>query len=62
VLPIGFCGAPDRVVEQIRKCREVVGTGVLDISLTDPGTDSLDAMMDSLSLFGREVLPRVRDI
>ena len=62
VLPISFCGGPDRVVEQIRRCRDVVGAGVLDISLTDPGTDSLDAMMDSLALFGRIVLPRVRDI
>ena len=62
VLPISFCGGPDRVIEQIRRCRDVVGTGVLDISLTDPGTDSLDAMMDALDLFGRAVLPRVRDI
>jgi alkanesulfonate monooxygenase SsuD/methylene tetrahydromethanopterin reductase-like flavin-dependent oxidoreductase (luciferase family) len=62
VLPISFCGGPDRVVEQIRRCREVMGTGVLDISLTDPGTGNLDAMMDALDLFGRTVLPRVRDI
>jgi len=62
VLPITFCGGPDRVVEQIRRCREVMGTGVLDISLTDPGSGSLDAMMDALDLFGRTVLPRVRDI
>lgn len=62
VLPISFCGGPDRVVEQIRRCREVMGAGVLDISLTDPGTGNLDAMMDALDLFGRTVLPRVRDI
>jgi alkanesulfonate monooxygenase SsuD/methylene tetrahydromethanopterin reductase-like flavin-dependent oxidoreductase (luciferase family) len=62
VLPISFCGGPDRVVEQIRRCREVMGTGVLDISLTDPGTGNLDAMTDALELFGRTVLPRVRDI
>ena len=62
VLPISFCGGPDRVVEQIRRCREVMGTGVLDISLTDPGTGNLDAMTDALDLFGRSVLPRVRDI
>ncbi len=62
VLPISFCGGPDRVVEQIRRCREVVGAGVLDISLQDPGTGDLDAMMQALDLFGRKVLPRVRDI
>jgi len=62
VLPIGFCGGPDRVVEQIRRCRDVVGAGVLDISLADPGTGDTDAMMQALDLFGRKVLPRVRDI
>jgi len=62
VLPISFCGGPDRVVEQIRRCREVVGAGVLDLSLQDPGTGGLDAMMDALDLFGRKVLPRIREI
>ena len=62
VLPISFCGGPDRVVEQLRRCREVVGAGVVDLSLQDPGTGGLDAMMDALDLFGRKVLPRVRDI
>ena len=62
MLPISFCGGPDRVVEQLRRCREVVGAGVVDLSLQDPGTGGLDAMMDALDLFGRKVLPRVRDI
>ena len=38
VLPTSFCGSPDRVVEQIRRCREQVGAGVLDLSLHRPGT------------------------
>jgi alkanesulfonate monooxygenase SsuD/methylene tetrahydromethanopterin reductase-like flavin-dependent oxidoreductase (luciferase family) len=62
VLPISFCGGPDRVIEQIRRCRDEVGVGVLDVSLTDPGTGDLDAMMSALDLFGRKVLPRIRDI
>ena len=62
VLPISFCGGPDRIVEQIRRCREEIGVGVLDISLQDPGTGDMDAMMDALDLFGRTVLPRIRDI
>jgi alkanesulfonate monooxygenase SsuD/methylene tetrahydromethanopterin reductase-like flavin-dependent oxidoreductase (luciferase family) len=62
VLPISFCGGPDRVLAQLRECREKMGTGVLDVSLTDPGTGNLDAMMDALALFGRTVLPRMRDI
>src|SRR6516165_1959178 len=51
VLPISFCGGPDRVVEQIRRCREQIGAGVLDISLQDPGTGDTDAMMGALELF-----------
>ena len=62
VLPISFCGGPDRIVEQIRQAREEIGAGVLDLSLADPGTAGTDAMMDSLDLFGRKVLPRIREI
>lgn len=62
VLPISFCGGPDRVIAQLRQCREQVGVGVVDVSLQDPGTGDVDAMMDSLDLFGRKVLPRIRDI
>ncbi len=62
MLPISFCGGPDRIVEQIRQCRQVVGAGVLDVSLTDPGTGDVGAMLDALDLFGRKVLPRIHDI
>jgi alkanesulfonate monooxygenase SsuD/methylene tetrahydromethanopterin reductase-like flavin-dependent oxidoreductase (luciferase family) len=62
VLPISFCGGPDRIVEQIRRCRDAMGAGVLDLSLQDPGAGDTDAMMDALDLFGRKVLPRIRDI
>ncbi|MGA8197336.1 MAG: hypothetical protein WB902_28695, partial [Acetobacteraceae bacterium] len=62
VLPISFCGGPDRVVAQIRQCRAEIGAGVLDVSLQDPGTGDTDAMMRSLELFGTKVLPRIRDI
>ena len=62
VLPITFCGGPDRVVKQIKHCRDEVGAGVLDLSLQDPGTGDTDAMMDALDLFGRKVLPRIREI
>ena len=62
VLPISFCGGPDRIVEQIRQCRKEVGAGVLDLSLQDPGTGDSDAMLRALDLFGRKVLPRIREI
>lgn len=62
VLPISFCGGPDRVIEQIRRCRDEVGAGVIDISLADPGIGDVNAMMRSLELFGTKVLPRIRNI
>ena len=62
VLPISFCGGPDRVVEQLRRCREDIGAGVVDVSLQDPGTGDTEGMLRSLELFGRKVLPRIREI
>ena len=62
VLPISFCGGPDRVVEQLRRCRETIGAGIVDLSLADPGTGNVAAMMQSLELFATKVLPRIRDI
>ncbi len=62
VLPISFCGGPDRIVAQLKQCREQIGAGIVDLSLQDPGTGNLDAMMESLDLFGRKVLPRIREI
>jgi alkanesulfonate monooxygenase SsuD/methylene tetrahydromethanopterin reductase-like flavin-dependent oxidoreductase (luciferase family) len=61
-LPTTFIGSPDTVIEQVRRCRDVVGAGVLDLSLHPPGSGDLDALMRSLDLFGKSVLPRVRDI
>lgn len=62
VLPTTFVGSPDTVVEQVRRCREVVGAGVLDLSLHPPGSGDLDSLMRALELFGKKVLPRIRDI
>ena len=44
------------------EAREEIGAGVLDLSLADPGTGGTDAMMELLDLFGRKVLPRIREI
>ncbi|HVC51696.1 MAG TPA: LLM class flavin-dependent oxidoreductase [Stellaceae bacterium] len=62
VLPITFCGGPDRIVAQLKEWRDEVGVGVVDLSLQDPGTGDLDAMMTALDLFGRKVIPRLREI
>jgi alkanesulfonate monooxygenase SsuD/methylene tetrahydromethanopterin reductase-like flavin-dependent oxidoreductase (luciferase family) len=62
VLPISFCGGPDRIVEQLCRCRKEIGAGVVDLSLQDPGTGDINAMMRALELFGKKVLPQIRDI
>jgi alkanesulfonate monooxygenase SsuD/methylene tetrahydromethanopterin reductase-like flavin-dependent oxidoreductase (luciferase family) len=61
-LPTTFIGSPDTVVEQVRRAREVIGCGVLDLSLHPPGSNDLEPMMRALELFGRKVLPRIRDL
>jgi alkanesulfonate monooxygenase SsuD/methylene tetrahydromethanopterin reductase-like flavin-dependent oxidoreductase (luciferase family) len=61
-LPINFFGSPDTVVDQIRRCREVIGAGVIDLGFNTPGTTDPVALLDALDLFGRTVLPRIRDI
>jgi alkanesulfonate monooxygenase SsuD/methylene tetrahydromethanopterin reductase-like flavin-dependent oxidoreductase (luciferase family) len=61
-LPTTFIGSPDTVVEQVRRCRELVGAGVLDLSLHTPGARDLEPLMRSLELFGARVLPRIRDL
>jgi alkanesulfonate monooxygenase SsuD/methylene tetrahydromethanopterin reductase-like flavin-dependent oxidoreductase (luciferase family) len=62
VLPTTFVGSPDTVVEQVRRCRDVIGAGVLDLSLHPPGSGDVEPLMRSLELFGKKVLPRIRDI
>ena len=62
VLPTTFVGGPDSVIDQIRRCREVTGAGVIDLSLTRPGSPDLDALMDALDLFGSKVLPHIKEI
>jgi alkanesulfonate monooxygenase SsuD/methylene tetrahydromethanopterin reductase-like flavin-dependent oxidoreductase (luciferase family) len=61
-LPTTFIGSPDTLVEQVRRCRDEVGAGVLDLSLAPPGFGNADLLMRSLDLFGKKVLPRIRDI
>jgi hypothetical protein len=49
-------------VEQVRRCRDEVGAGVLDLSLHPPGSGDVDSLMRALELFGKKVLPRIREI
>jgi alkanesulfonate monooxygenase SsuD/methylene tetrahydromethanopterin reductase-like flavin-dependent oxidoreductase (luciferase family) len=53
-----FWGSPASLVEQIRAFHEKTGVGVLDLIFTG-GPQSVDK---ALAMFGREVLPRIREI
>jgi alkanesulfonate monooxygenase SsuD/methylene tetrahydromethanopterin reductase-like flavin-dependent oxidoreductase (luciferase family) len=61
-LPTTFIGSPDTVVEQVRQCKEMVGCGVLDLSLHPPGLPDPEPLMRALDLFATKVLPRIREI
>jgi alkanesulfonate monooxygenase SsuD/methylene tetrahydromethanopterin reductase-like flavin-dependent oxidoreductase (luciferase family) len=62
VLPTNFVGAPDTIVEQIRHCREQSGAGVIDLMFQIPGSNDLSFLMRSLELFGKKVLPHIREV
>ena len=62
VLPTSFYGGPATVVEQIKRCREEVGVGVLDLAFQNPGAADTGRLKQSLELFAEKVLPRIRAV
>jgi hypothetical protein len=61
VLPINFCGGPDEIVTQLRQASEQIGCGVVDLSFQTPGSDDPEELMEALELFGKKVLPHIRE-
>ncbi len=55
-----FIGGPDAVVKQLKELHDVAGVGVVDLGFQQPGV-SHEEVMKELDLFGREVLPRIKD-
>jgi hypothetical protein len=60
VLPINFCGRPDEIVTQLKQCREQIG--VVAICRPDPGRGTSRPAMEALELFGKKVLPHIREV
>jgi alkanesulfonate monooxygenase SsuD/methylene tetrahydromethanopterin reductase-like flavin-dependent oxidoreductase (luciferase family) len=60
-LPTTFIGCPDTVVDQIKRCREEAGVGVLDLFF-QTADGAPEALIDKLTMFGEEVLPRIREV
>ena len=61
-LATNFVGGPDTVVEQVKRCRAEAGAGVLDLMFQIPASSDLSFLMRSLELFGKKVLPHIRDV
>lgn len=57
---LNFVGSPDTVVEQLRAYHDKCGVGVVDLAFQQPGLTHRD-VMGEIELFGREVLPRMRE-
>jgi alkanesulfonate monooxygenase SsuD/methylene tetrahydromethanopterin reductase-like flavin-dependent oxidoreductase (luciferase family) len=54
-----FCGGPDAIVRQIKRLRDEVGAGVVNLIFQRVPRDK---MLRSLELFGKEVLQRVHEL
>jgi alkanesulfonate monooxygenase SsuD/methylene tetrahydromethanopterin reductase-like flavin-dependent oxidoreductase (luciferase family) len=61
-LPINFIGGPDTVIAQIRRCREATGAGVIDLGFQTPGSSDPGVLLSALEMFGKRVLPHIRDL
>jgi alkanesulfonate monooxygenase SsuD/methylene tetrahydromethanopterin reductase-like flavin-dependent oxidoreductase (luciferase family) len=57
---LNFMGCPDTVVRQIKEFRDECGAGVVDLFFQQPGVTHQEVMRE-IDLFGREVLPRIRE-
>jgi alkanesulfonate monooxygenase SsuD/methylene tetrahydromethanopterin reductase-like flavin-dependent oxidoreductase (luciferase family) len=55
-----FAGSPDTVVQRMRAFHEMTGVGVVDLTVSSAQIPQADVRR-TVELFGREVLPRIRD-
>jgi alkanesulfonate monooxygenase SsuD/methylene tetrahydromethanopterin reductase-like flavin-dependent oxidoreductase (luciferase family) len=53
-------GGPDTVVKQLKAFHEQCGVGVVDLGFQQTGTHHREVMKE-IALFGREVLPRIKE-
>jgi alkanesulfonate monooxygenase SsuD/methylene tetrahydromethanopterin reductase-like flavin-dependent oxidoreductase (luciferase family) len=61
-LPTTFVGSPETVVKQVQQCREEVGAGVIDLAFQSAAAKEPQGPIRALELFGKEVLPRIREL
>ena len=57
---MSFIGGPDTIVKQLKAFHDQCGTGVVDLAFQLPGIDHREVIKE-IELFGREVLPRIKE-
>ena len=57
---LNFVGSPDTVAEQLREYQDKCGVGVVDLAFQQPGLNHKDVTAE-IELFGREVLPQIKE-
>ena len=57
---MSFMGGPDTIVKQMKAFHDRCGAGVMDLFFQQPGVDHREVMKE-IELFGREVLPRIKE-
>jgi alkanesulfonate monooxygenase SsuD/methylene tetrahydromethanopterin reductase-like flavin-dependent oxidoreductase (luciferase family) len=58
---MNFVGNPDTVFRQIKEYHDECGAGVVDLFFQGPSMEH-KTVMKSLELFGKEVLPRMKEL
>lgn len=53
-------GGPDTIVKQLQAFHDQCGVGVVDLGFQQTGTNHRE-VMQAIALFGREVLPRIKE-
>jgi alkanesulfonate monooxygenase SsuD/methylene tetrahydromethanopterin reductase-like flavin-dependent oxidoreductase (luciferase family) len=57
---LNFMGGPDTVVKQIKAFHDQCGVGVVDLFFQQPSVGHKEVMQE-IKLFGREVLPQIKE-
>ena len=57
---LSFMGGPDTIVEQMKAFHDRCGAGVMDLFFQQLNTDHRE-VMNEIELFGKEVLPRIKE-
>jgi alkanesulfonate monooxygenase SsuD/methylene tetrahydromethanopterin reductase-like flavin-dependent oxidoreductase (luciferase family) len=58
--PLTLVGGPDTIVKQLKAFHDQCGVGVVDLGFQQTGTTHREVMQE-IELFGREVLPRIKE-